>query len=169
MTPAIVGPLLVELGDPSFTADGIDFRIAQNGYITLELLVGTWVRLPWDLAIDLYRKDMISRVCAQGRRLEIEADPENPFRLVARRIEKDGSSPAFDMVWRGGNTFVIVEDIPAKMAHLGLALDKRGWSMLGPMLPQNGRSWTITPRSADVLVATSTEVSGPALFLRCQT
>ncbi len=168
LSPAIVGPLLVELGDPGSTPDGLDHPIAQNGYVTLELLLGNWVRLSWDIAVDLYRRDELSRVCAPGRRLQIEADPGNPFRLVARRIDKEGTAPAFDIVWRGGNTFVVVEDIAAKMAHMGLAFDERGWRALGPMLPQNARSWTITPRSPDVLVATSPEVLAPALFLRCQ-
>ncbi|MEO1223039.1 MAG: hypothetical protein AAFX92_02340 [Pseudomonadota bacterium] len=166
-TPAIIGRLMVELGDPDFTPDDVDYLIAQNGYLVSELLVGTWATVPWDMALSFYRADAVSRACRASGLVDIAADETDPFRLVATQTQDGAPVHVFDLIWRGGNTFVKVNNMGSWLARIGATLDRRGWSQVGSALSFNAIPWTITPRSADIMVATSPEYLPAEIYIRC--
>ena len=157
----------MEFGDPEFVADGVDYRIAQNGYLVAELMVGSWANVPWEIALSFYRRGNLALVCRSPSRVDITGDENDPFRLVAT-LSRDGATVhVYDLVWRGGNTFVRVDNMGSWMARTGADLDTRGWSTIGPMLTENAMAWTITPRSADLMVATSPDRLQPEIYVRC--
>ncbi|MEM7444394.1 MAG: hypothetical protein AAF414_13800 [Pseudomonadota bacterium] len=167
LTHAIVGGLLVELGDPEFVAQGVNYMVAQNGYLVAELLVGSWANVSWETALSFYRRGNVGMVCRSPARVDIAADADDPFRLVATQARDGAISHFYDLVWRGGNSFVRVDNLGSWMDRTGIELEAGGWSRVGPLLERNGTAWTITPRSVDVMVATSPQSLQPEIYLRC--
>ncbi|MEZ5668825.1 MAG: hypothetical protein R3F55_15555 [Alphaproteobacteria bacterium] len=166
-TPAIVGPLLVELGDPGFMPPEVDYGVAQNGAMVRALMVGTWAAASWPEVLDAYRNGAIADACDPFKALTIWQADDDAFTLTAEQAFGDQPVRRFDLVWRGGNGFAWVNNLSVAVAAMGMPLDAGLMRQLGPQIGSNVTTWTITPRSADVLVAHSPDQAAPLVFYRC--
>lgn len=152
------------LGDPK--AVGKDYMMLGNSAVLMERLPGRWLMTGWSVIADYVEGDTLAKAC-EKHAVDIAASDRDAYALTATGLIRKETGPLFDLLWTGGNGFVLVRNIGNMLERFGLDPEKQGLAPAFGAIHRAVLRLTLLSVSDTTLIAVPEDGSEAQVLLRC--
>lgn len=152
------------LGDPQ--AVGKDYLMLGNSAALLSALPGRWLMTGWSVVADFVEGDKVAKACAKNG-VDIAPSGRDVYALTATGLIRKETGPLFDLLWTGGNSFVMVRNLQNTLERFGLDPAKQGLAPAFGTIHRAVQRFTFLAVSDTTLVAVPEDGAEAQVLLRC--